>query len=584
MRVIATAGHVDHGKSTLIRALTGMEPDRWEEERRRGLTIGLGFAWTTLPGGERVAFVDVPGHERFVTTMLAGVGPVPAVLFVVAADEGWMPQSTEHLAALDALGVRHGLLVVTRSDLADPGPALVAARERLAHTSLREIGAVAISATTGEGLDEFRRALAALAGALPSVDPAADVRLWVDRCFTIGGAGTVVTGTLACGTLRAGDELRLAGSAVRVRGLQALGEDVPEVSGAARVAVNLRGVDKGQVSRGDALLTPDAWLTTDLVDVAHTAGRELTGELMFHIGSAAVPARVRPFGTRGARLRLRSALPLRVGDRALLRDPGKHLVVAGLDVLDVRPPALDRRGAGRRRAGELVELADGTRDPVEVQLVHRGFLRGTEIRAMGLPEPSASPIAGWYLDPRLRAAATSQALSEVDAWSRDNPLREGVAEETLRQRLGLPDVQVTAVVARDAGLTVESGVVRRADRRESLPPSVETAVAALTAELTAAPFVAPDANRLRDLGLGPRELAAAERVGRLVRISGEIVLLPDFQRRATEALAELPQPFTLSRARISLGTTRRVVVPLLELLARKGITERLQDGTHRLRR
>jgi selenocysteine-specific elongation factor len=584
VRVIATAGHVDHGKSTLIRALTGMEPDRWEEERRRGLTIGLGFAWTTLPGGERVAFVDVPGHERFVSTMLAGVGPVPAVLFVVAADEGWMPQSTEHLAALDALGVRHGLLVVTRRDLADPAPALAVARERIARTSLGEVAALAVSAATGAGLDELRPALATLAGELPSADPAADVRLWVDRCFTIGGAGTVVTGTLAGGTLRAGDELRLAGRTVRVRGLQALGEDVPEVFGPARVAVNLRGVDRARISRGDALLTSGAWLSTDLVDVAHTGGGELSGELMFHIGSAAVPARVRPLGTRCARLRLRTPLPLRVGDRALLRDPGRHLVVAGLDVLDVRPPALDRRGAGRRRAGELAELADGARDPVAAQLAHRGFLRGTEIREMGLPEPGWAPVAGWYLDPGLRAAAAARAPSEVDAWSRDHPLREGIPVETLRQRLGLPGVAVTAVLAREAGLTVASGVIRGTERRVTLPPSVEAAVAALTKELTAAPFVAPDANRLRDLGLGPRELAAAERVGRLVRISEEIVLLPDFERRATEALAGLPQPFTLSKARISLGTTRRVVVPLLELLARKGITERLADGTHRLRR
>src|SRR5579859_2795868 len=178
VQVIATAGHVDHGKSALVRALTGMEPDRWAEERRRGLTIDLGFAWTTLPDGQRLAFVDVPGHERFVPNMLAGVGPVPAVLLVVAADGGWMPQSAEHLAAIDAVGIRHGLLAVTRSDLADPGPATRQALERIAGTSLGTVEAVPVSAVTGTGLPELRLALARLMAALPVPDPEAPVRLW----------------------------------------------------------------------------------------------------------------------------------------------------------------------------------------------------------------------------------------------------------------------------------------------------------------------------------------------------------------------------------------------------------------------
>src|ERR1700722_4216568 len=179
MQVIATAGHVDHGKSALVRALTGMEPDRWAEEQRRGLTIDLGFAWCGLPGGQRGAFVDVPRHERFVPNMLAGVGPVPAVLFVVAADGGWMPQSAEHLAAIDAMGIRYGLLAVTRADLADPGPAMREALDRISGTSLGTVEAVAVSAVTGDGLPELRAALARLVAALPVADPAAPVRLWV---------------------------------------------------------------------------------------------------------------------------------------------------------------------------------------------------------------------------------------------------------------------------------------------------------------------------------------------------------------------------------------------------------------------
>src|SRR5829696_1050104 len=186
-----------------------MEPDRWAEERRRGMTLDLGFAWTALPSGRTVAFVDVPGHERFVPTMLAGVGPVPAVLFVVAADGGWMPQSTEHLDALDALRVRHGLLAVTRADLAEPAPVLAAALARLGRTSLGTVPAVAVSGTTGAGLAELRAALDALLARVPAPDPGAPVRLWVDRAFTVRGSGTVVTGTLGAGTLRVGDELVL---------------------------------------------------------------------------------------------------------------------------------------------------------------------------------------------------------------------------------------------------------------------------------------------------------------------------------------------------------------------------------------
>ncbi|MGI8458717.1 MAG: GTP-binding protein, partial [Propionibacteriaceae bacterium] len=224
MRVVATAGHVDHGKSTLVRALTGMEPDRYAEEQRRGLTIDLGYAWTRLdtPGlaDPVLAFVDVPGHERFIATMLAGLGPAPAVLFVVAADEGWRRQSAEHLAAIDALGLAHGLLVVTRTDRADPGAALAAARAEIAGSSLGALPAVAVSAVTGAGLPELRAALARLGAALPAPRTAGRVRLRVDRSFSVRGAGTVVAGTLGAGTLRTGDELVLGDRRVTVRGLQ----------------------------------------------------------------------------------------------------------------------------------------------------------------------------------------------------------------------------------------------------------------------------------------------------------------------------------------------------------------------------
>src|SRR4051812_17571784 len=318
-----------------------MEPDRWAEERRRGMTIDLGFAWTTLASGATLAFVDVPGHERFVPNMLAGVGPVPAAMIVVAADEGWMPQSAEHLAALDALGVRYGLLVITRADLADPAAAAHAAQAEIARTSLGPVPAVAVSAVTGAGLPDLRAALDSLIARLPAAAPDAPVRLWIDRSFTIRGSGTVVTGTLGAGTLRTGDTLTLGDRIVRIRGLQALGASADAVTAVARVAVNLRGVDKHQVRRGDALLTPGAWATVDVVDIrVHAPVRRLPARLTLHIGAAAVPVHVRPLGDDTARLRLDRPLPLRIGDRALLRDPGRRPASA--------PPAagMRHRGAG----------------------------------------------------------------------------------------------------------------------------------------------------------------------------------------------------------------------------------------------
>ncbi|MGW2732564.1 GTP-binding protein, partial [Streptomyces sp. NPDC001494] len=371
MHVLATAGHVDHGKSTLLRALTGMEPDRYEEERRRGLTLDLGFVWTRLePGGEDLAFVDVPGHERFVATMLAGAGPVPAVLFVVAADQGWQPQSQEHLAILDALGVRHAVLAVTRGDLVDPEPVRADAVERLAATSLGKVPSVAVSAVTGAGLDELRAELARLTAGLPAPDTGADVRLWLDRAFTVRGHGTVVTGTLGAGTLRVGDRLVTGdGDVLRVRGLQTLHEQRTEAGAVARVAVNVHGPETGALRRGQALLTPDRWLATGTADVRVTGEpvRDLPRSVTLHIGTAAVPVTVRPLGEDTTRLTLRRALPLRIGDRAVLREPGGSRTPCGVTVLDVQRPGRVQRDepveevvvGGQAPGDPLVEVVVG---------------------------------------------------------------------------------------------------------------------------------------------------------------------------------------------------------------------------------
>ncbi|GLZ12979.1 selenocysteine-specific translation elongation factor [Actinomadura sp. NBRC 104425] len=582
MHVVATAGHVDHGKSTLVRALTGMEPDRWEEERRRGLTLDLGFAWTRLPDGADLAFVDVPGHERLVGNMLAGVGPVPAVMFVVAADQGWQRQSEEHLAVLDALDVRHGLLAITRRDLTDAATAAAVrddALKRIAATSLGRVPAVTVSGATGEGLDELRTALADLTGALPSPDTGADVRLWIDRVFTVQGRGTVVTGTLRAGTVSVGDELALAdGTPVTVRGLQTLKRTRTRVGAVARVAVNLRGAPE-TLRRGDVLLTPGRWLTTDLIDVRlrGDAACDLPRHLTLHAGSAAVPVTVRPLGDDTARLALSRPLALRVGDIALLRDPGAHRVPAGITVLDVRPPRFTRRGAAAARARELAALP-GVPDGA-CELRRRGLVRRGELLAMGLAPPS-TPVAGdWLADPGHWADLRRRLVEAVEEHAARHPTDPGLPAEAARRVLGLPDRALVEALAGD-GLQRRDGRLYGATTRPHLPPHVQRAVDAVRRDLAAAPFRAPEAGRLAELGLTPKLLAAAAAAGALRKISDGIVLLPDCETRAAAILARLPQPFTLSQARQALDTTRRVAVPLLEHLDRRGYTVRVDD-THR---
>jgi len=578
--VIATAGHVDHGKSALVRALTGMEPDRWAEEKRRGLTIDLGFAWTRLPSGRTVAVVDVPGHERFIGNMLAGIGSVPAALLVVAADDGWSAQTAEHVAVLDALGVRHALLAVTKSDLADPAPVLTDVRERLAATSMGEVPAVAVSAPTGAGVPEFTAALERLLAGLPAPDPAAPVRLWIDRAFTIKGAGTVVTGTLAAGSIAPEDRLRLGDRDVVVRGVQSLGRPVERAGATARVALNLRGVAVEEISRGDALLTPGAFRSTSQVDVSLVGEVEdrLPGEAVVHVGSATVGARLRPLDGAVVRLRLETALPLRVGDRLLVREPGTRRVL-GADVRDVDPPELRRRGAARRRGAELVGQ-DG-RDGAAADLTRRRIVRTAEFTAMGWTVPDGADERGpWLLAPGLAEALAARVPDVVARYRALRPLEPGPPVEVVRRALELPDVDLVRALVR-APLAMRDG--RVVDGAAELPPEVQRAVDAVRSRLAADPFAAPEIPELVAAALGPRELAAAVRGGQLVRIAEGVHLAPGIAQVARARLADLPEPFTVSRARQAWGTSRRVAVPLMEWLDAQGITTRLPDNTRRLR-
>jgi selenocysteine-specific elongation factor len=581
VHVLATAGHVDHGKSTLVRLLTGMEPDRWAEERRRGMTIDLGYAWTSLPSAAVVAFVDVPGHHRFLANMLAGVGPVPVVMFVVAADGGWQPQSEEHLAAIEALGVRHGVLVVTRSDLADPTTTTAQAQQRLAATSLAGIEAVATSARTGHGIPQLRAALDRVVAGLPAPEVTAPVRLWIDRSFTIRGAGTVVTGTLAAGTLRVGDELILRDRAVRVRALQALGVNETEVAAVARVAVNLRDVATTEVRRGDVLMTPGSWHLTTVVDVRLSAAG-IKEHVVLHVGSAAVPVHVRPLSETIARLQLSQPLPLRVGDRCLLRDPALQSVAAGAVVLDADPPELAQRGAAANRAAAL-EVASGAPDPAaEVQ--RRGAITAADLVRLGMSDgPSAGVLrlGDWRVSEQQWEHWLAALSVAVDFRAGADPLDPGLPEEAARRAIGLPDPALLAPLVAAAGLRRIGGRISPAAVVISLG-AAEAAVSAVEERLRAVPFAAPDASELAALGLGSKELAAAATVGRLLRLANDVVLLPDAPAVATSILRELVQPFTTGQARTALGTTRRVVIPLLEHLDRVGQTRRCDDVNRRV--
>ena len=591
MYVVATAGHVDHGKSTLARTLTGMDPDRWEEEKRRGLTIDLGFVWTHLPSGADVAFVDVPGHERFLGNMLAGLGPAPVVLFVVAADEGWQAQSTDHRDAIAALGISHGVVALTRSDRADDQRRQEVRGEvgrQLAGTALADAAIIEVSAKTGEGIEKLRAELDTVLAAAPAPDAEQRVRLWVDRSFSVKGAGTVVTGTLGAGSIAVGDRLDLLSGGelvpVEVRGLHSENTAVVSAQPVTRVAVNLRGVEAEAISRGDSLLSPSTWRVTQEFDVRRVSGESLDGiaqELIAHTGTAGVEARVRPLSGDFARIRLSAPLALQLGDRFVLRGPGARHVLAGVEIVDLVPPALRRRGAAARRAEELAQLED-YRNPAQ-SLRHRGYALLSELEQDGY-ETSAPPAGviafnKWWITAR-QVGQWKQALNDaVQEHMAAKPLSVGLPRGAARDVLGVEEDSLLNLAVAAAKLESAEGVIRLPGAAVNLGEA-EAGVAELERRLKREPFAAPEAADLRELGLGNKELAAAERAGRLLRLKDGVVLLPAAVAEARTRLQEIEQPFSTSQARQALCTTRRVAIPLLEQLDAKGITRRL-DGSLR---
>ncbi len=606
LRVVATAGHVDHGKSALIDRLTGIDPDRWEEEKRRGLTIDLGYAWCTLPSGREIGFVDVPGHERFVRNMLAGVGPVRLVLFVVAVDEGWKPQSEEHLQILDVLGVEGGVIALTKRDLVGDEKLSIAldeVRERVAGTVMQTAAVVPVSARTGSGIEELRTALDAVL-ATASEPAEARTRLFVDRVFTIKGAGTVLTGTLSGGCLSVGDEAEIypQGYRVRIRGLQTHKEAERRACPVTRVAANVVGAGREDLSRGQVLGTPDAWRPTMRFDGVLRAVRGLAhpvterGAYTVHAGAAEAGARLRleepsEAGGRSVHVRVRTTRPLilDVGDRFVLRDEGRGETVGGGIVLDVDPP---RRFADPRHFAALDARIDADRDQVAASVVEeRGAVPARDLFAwVGVGGPDDLRAGEWVVAEPVRSAVREAITALLTDHHRGHPLEEGAPLERVREAAaraarasgGPADADLADAVL--DGLAASGAVVRTAtivrlpSHRvvlEDRGPDVDRLLSAIGGERESRP---PTIRELLAEGIAPELIDAAARAGAVVRVAPDIVVTPSLVERALDLIrANATNGVSVGQIREALGTSRKYAVPLAEWLDRERRTIRRGD-------
>lgn len=621
MYVIGTAGHVDHGKSTLVQALTGINPDRLAEEQRREMTIDLGFAHLTLPDGQQVSIIDVPGHERFIKNMLAGVGGIDAALLIVAADEGVMPQTEEHLHILDLLGVEHGLVVLTKRDLVDD-EWLELVREdvqaRLAGTTFANAPLVAVSARTGQGLADLKRELERVLQQTPARAAARGVpRLPIDRVFTIGGFGTVVTGTLIDGPLAIGQEIAIepAGLRGRVRGLQTHGHKEERALPGTRVAINIAGVTVDQLQRGDVVTLPGQLRPTTLIDLklrlianAPTPIEQNT-RLDLFVGAAEVPCRVtlldaealQPGDVGWVQLRLERPIAVARSDRCIVRVPSPSLTIGGGRIVDAQP----RRH--RRFRPEVIAaletMSRGTPAELLLQALGDAPMEWGELRKRsGLPESSAASALA-----ELESAGAALRLSSDEAPSGSSvvisqagwrklletiratltsyhtrwPLRTGMPREELRARLGLSARVFERVVPR----AIAAGALAATDSSARLPDwsprltdaqrrQVETLLRAFRRE----PFTPPTRAEWEPLG--------AELIGYLID-SGQLVrVAPDvlFDAAAyhklvewTERILETRGEVTVAALRDHFGTSRKYALALLEHLDERKITRRVGD-------
>ena len=560
-RVISTAGHVDHGKSSLVLALTGTDPDRFAEEKQRGLTIDLGFAHTTLPSGATISFIDVPGHVRFLRNMLAGVGGIDACVFIVAATEGWKPQSEEHLRILQLLGLTDGVIALTKVDLVDDEWSELQAldiADRVAGTFLEGAPIVPVSATAGTGLDDLRGHLDALIERTAAAADRGRPRLWIDRVFAAKGSGTVVTGTLTGGSLHTDQRVDVlpAGRSGRIRSIQQHGDAVDHIQPGSRAALNLGGIDHHLIQRGDAVITAVQWRPTRRFDATldvlasldHDVSRR--GAYQAYIGSGEWPVKVRILGpdtiAPGAsglvRLHLDRELPLVPGDRYVLRESGRNETVGGGSVLDVAPVLPASKARPDRSIDRVV--------------AERGWIDIDDLAAL-TGERVPPTIDRWVVS----TAALETAVAVVRA--------RVAAAGTLGLDLAAFDEHERAVLATIDDIEVVSGHARTAAVRDEL--ATHPVLELLRVGSTAPP---------EPTGADQATLRQLVRRGLLFERDGLYFHADAIDAAAqvvATVLATSPDGFTMSQLREALGVSRKFAVPLATELDARGITRRRGD-------
>ncbi|MCY3633868.1 MAG: selenocysteine-specific translation elongation factor [bacterium] len=560
---ISTAGHVDHGKSTLVEALTGIDPDRFAEEKARGLTIDLGFGLAQLPSGRSVSIIDVPGHERFIRNMLAGVGAVDACLFVVAANEGWMPQSEEHLRILELLGVSHGLIALTKVGLCDTDIVELArleVEERVESTFLSGAPVVETDVVDGVGINDLQAGLDELVDRTPAAADLRRPRLWVDRAFAARGAGTIVTGTLGGGQIRVDDELELRpkGAAVRVRALQSHYSQRTKIGPGNRVAVNLSGVNHQEVARGDVLVRNRQWHLTSRLDASLTVLGTLDHEVSrrgahaIYVGACELPVRMRILGPEAlvpgetglVRLHLPRPLPLLPGDRFVLRESGRAETIGGGTVLDVDP---------------MLPASKAKPDlSVDRVIAERGWVEADRLTLL-TGQPREPDVGRWVVSPAVLERAQARLREAVNG---AGPLGLDVAGLNERDR---------AVLDLLEDVTIEGGRVRLVGQSDPFENH------RYTAALEAAPFTPPDPEAA---GVGRSEVRELVKRGLIVEQDGVFFAasaVEGAQSVLAEMLASQPDGVTVAEVRERLATTRKYALPLLAWMDGHGVTRRRGD-------
>jgi selenocysteine-specific elongation factor len=603
MPVIATAGHVDHGKSALVLALTGTDPDRLPEEKERGLTIDLGFAELRLPSGKNVSIVDVPGHERFIKNMLAGVGGIDLALLVVAADEGVMPQTREHIAIIDLLGVERGVVALTKSDLVqDVSAAEIDVREVIAGTTLAGAPIIACSANTRTGLDQLLTAIEAQLASAPARRDVGRPRLAIDRAFTMAGFGTVVTGTLMDGVLRVGGEIEVlpGGLRARIRGLENHGRQVDVALPGRRTAINLAGIAVNELRRGMVVALPGTLRHTNALDVDVRTVPYLEKPLRhglpvtFHTGAAECEARLSLLDTDSlaasesawAQLRLDEPVVVLCGDRFIVRDPNGTLGGGVVVATDARR----HRRHNPTTIASLEALTGGSSEDALLAAVER--LQPVKLldaaSTAGLPEDKAAHLAerlvadanlvtvdGLFYTAAWFAALARRATVALTEYHREFPLRRGIPREELRSRLGVSP-GVVNVIAKRGHLAVHGDVISQRSHVPALSPEQEHAVAEYLALLRATPFSPPTNSA------PPAELVAyLLSRGDVVRVADGIVFARDIYTQMVERITERLRaegPLTLAEVRDMFGTSRRYAQAMLEHLDAERITRRAADA------